>query len=259
MNVFVDMMTIEKKMNIKNIYKYCLLANSNEQTIKNSYPQALIMGATNKDGDFGFCCVEGNNIYIAFRGSDDNKDWMSNFDVRVNSVGLHSGFYDASQWFIHKIVDWLEQDERYKGKKITVTGQSRGGAIALVITDELIARMSKHLVKDVVCVTYGAPRPATKNSRLYERIISGKLTHIAVVNGLDIVPRTPPHLPWKEGTYVWVYTQKIEIGEKLSSIEKAKMLYQYFRKYKGARFEWTAQHHPREYEKSLENYNEVDT
>lgn len=172
------------------------------------------------DIDFGYVASYKEGIVFSFRGTDNTKGWISDFDVfplkneeylekhlkngKWGSGTIHDGMYTAWLFFkscINSIIrDFgLEDDQRM----IIVTGHSRGAAFA-----ELCSR---HLAKNYgipsSCFTYGGPAIGTKKYRDLFRSLP--INGTRVVNGWDIVTRIPPHaLGFRHGCANKVWNKK---------------------------------------------------
>lgn len=124
---------------------------------------------------------------LAFRGTQQIKDWMTNLDaatVPVSSSGgetlgnVHRGFNEAFLSVRNQIGPLLEGDEELP---LFITGHSLGGALATLATwylkgDSLAA-----------CYTFGAPRVG--DTGLMDRF---RTPIYRIVNGVDPVPFVPP-------------------------------------------------------------------
>jgi predicted lipase len=172
--------------------------------------------------DFAYLAEYDDELLICFRGTDPNniRVWLSNIDpyplrgskaiscalhdtrefdvdgltaLRANKVvrdgpwgkgTIHDGFYTAWSFFKPEIKKYLEHVD--PKKRITVTGRSRGGALA-----ELCARdLKKNRGRDCTCYTYAAPAVGVQEyAEEYRKL--GILLHRVTVNA-DIVPELPP-------------------------------------------------------------------
>jgi hypothetical protein len=95
-------------------------------------------------------------IAVAFRGTTDTKDWLTNFEITPQNISLlcnasvHQGFFDAACEFpfsaFHESVH----------KRVVFCGHSKGGAVA-----ELVARLyvatQQQLQTPLLCLTFGQP------------------------------------------------------------------------------------------------------
>lgn len=125
-----------------------------------------------------------DTVYIAVRGSANLTDWTSNlkavFRAAYWGILAHRGFVHAARGLEELILDACA--ERI-GKRIVLTGHSRGGAVAVLSA----AAVSQYLQQQVEVVTFGQPRVALSGS--IRRVLIGHVTR--VVNGSDAVTRVP--------------------------------------------------------------------
>lgn len=116
---------------------------------------------------------------ITIRGSDGN-DMIDNIKIKKDSSSIgkvHHGFYKGMK----SLYSAMRKDlERSRGEVFYITGHSRGGAIALLLSLYLRARG----YNIAILYTFGAPRSICKGTK------SG-INHIRVVNNGDRVPMLP--------------------------------------------------------------------
>ena len=124
---------------------------------------------------------------LAFRGTQQVKDWMTNLDAATTQVcssggevlgNVHLGFHEAFLSVYAQIGPLLDGDEDLP---LFITGHSLGGALATLATwylkgDSLAA-----------CYTFGAPRVG--DTGLMDRF---RTPIYRLVNGVDPVPFVPP-------------------------------------------------------------------
>ena len=145
----------------------------------------------NKDDTQAFLAVSGEFAVLAFRGTTDFTDWVTNLNALktplpgVAGVSVHRGFlgaYDCCADGILRAVNGHVPPDL----GLYVTGHSLGGALAQIA--------SAALERDNIaaCYTFGSPRVGTSN---FDRQV--KCPHYRVVNNWDIVPGVPP--PWFTG------------------------------------------------------------
>lgn len=151
-------------------------------------------------------------IVLAFRGSQEFKDWQTNFSTRLRKVSIrskmqpleedwvpprgqvHRGFQAAWESVETSVLRQLQQWNQKTAKPLPlyITGHSLGGALATVAAASLVKR--KFNVQGLY--TFGQPRAgdlvfATELNTDLE----GKVFRF--VNNNDIVPHVPPpYLPW---------------------------------------------------------------
>lgn len=151
-------------------------------------------------------------IVLAFRGSQEAKDWRTNFSTRLKKFTIkstmepleedrtpprgqvHRGFQAAWNSVEDQVIQQIEKWNQGQSIQmpLLLTGHSLGGALATVAAASLVKR--KFNIQGVY--TFGQPRVgdwifATEIGRL----LQGKVFRF--VNNNDIVPRIPPsYLPW---------------------------------------------------------------
>ena len=136
--------------------------------------------------------VDGDDLLISVRGSDDFKDWLENANLKmthVRGIGFHSGFYQAAHDLWVKICSSGILND-YPAENIILTGHSKGGAIAQILAYLIHCENSEHrsCIHDVV--TFGAPRCGNAKFGRWCKMYGVK--HYRVVNNGDRVP----YLPW---------------------------------------------------------------
>lgn len=138
-----------------------------------------------------FVMSDKENIVVVFRGSDDLKDWFSNFQALydpgpLKDTKVHEGFQDALFPSVISLTHLIDSAAPEK-KRIWVTGHSLGGALCSLYAGMLI----EHCYKVYGIYTYASPRPGNGafESKLNNRVIG---PHFRVVNAGDIVPHVPP-------------------------------------------------------------------
>lgn len=142
---------------------------------------------------FAIACVTQDAVIIAVQGSESRRDWLNNFRIiktEYHGIKAHKGFAWAAESIL---ADVLKVISREPGKQIIFTGHSLGGAIAT-----LLAVAMRPL--PVKVITFGAPRVSTKrelNLALYGE-------YVRVVNGSDVVPRSPWLAYSHAGTLVYL-------------------------------------------------------
>ena len=147
-------------------------------------------GESSLHSELAHCLVvwsgDRSEVAIAFRGSVHARDWLTDFDVRRADQGictLHAGFLAAAR----SIVDQVARiDQREVKARLTITGHSLGGAVAVIVAWLLSARGWR---ADLV-VTFGGPRVGDGAWRRCYQAALGERTW-RVVNGEDIVCRVP--------------------------------------------------------------------
>jgi predicted lipase len=125
-------------------------------------------------------------LVVAFRGSDDEDSWLTDFDavpMNVPGVGeVHRGFWQA--WKVIA-VDVLAAID---GKPVTIVGHSLGGALALMAAIEMV------ISGNPPSAVYGFEAPCVSPGSNVAQLLASVPVSI-YRNGLDIVPIVPPDWP----------------------------------------------------------------
>lgn len=199
-----------------------------------------------KYGDYLTIYIQGLTAYVTIRGSDklgkfeSLSDWISNFNMTPNYLGIHTGFYEVAERYSFSVIDWL------KGKsfrRIQIQGHSRGGGIAIILASMLY----KSLDTPIDIITFGAPKAFIKGSQISEELTLGKYPYFRVVNGADIVPC----LPAGDG-YIHRESEFIQLGSKASFKDRLVYAWKKFRNF-NASFKGVDDHNIMEYIRMLEN------
>ena len=141
--------------------------------------------------------AEGTATIVAFRGTQDVRDWLRDFDAlpcEDPDLGFcHAGFLSG----VIGVEGQMRQDLR--SCRPIVTGHSLGGALALIFAPKLIAAGQP----PQAVVTFGAPRPGFAKLR---QVLSA-VTELRLYRcGADPVPEVPE----------WPYVDagpRVEIGK----------------------------------------------
>jgi triacylglycerol lipase len=129
-------------------------------------PIELIKNIKVKEDDnlsFGFVGIDSNTrtLYVFFRGTATNYDWMIDFQYSLvpflnigNNVLVHKGFYTLFLQLYNQVLLGVSST---KGRwdRIIVSGHSLGGSEASLIAFWL---QEKITTNDVFCYTFGKPR-----------------------------------------------------------------------------------------------------
>lgn len=142
--------------------------------------------------------TDGNEVRVAFRGSEDGGDWLSNLRrvrVEFGAGTAHRGFVDSllqiSSRLTAEVKDMCGPDTL-----LHATGHSRGGAHAQLFAAQM--RMQGHSLVRVT--TFGSPRVFDdKAARWFDACIP----HDRYVYENDIVPHLPAINYWHTGRLHW--------------------------------------------------------
>lgn len=180
---------------------------------------------------------------IAFRGTDEQKDWYTNLDMdrekpkMMRAKGkVHSGFQESlfkphkrlslyssktkqtreiKNGFVSTELEILLLQDCRMTTKLHVTGHSLGGALSMVMSAYLAAKRPQ---LRVTMITFGAPRVGSKDWRNWANSVAN-LRMFRYTYQTDIVPRIPP-----PGTYhhaghtIWVKEGSKEVYNNRSYI-----------------------------------------
>jgi hypothetical protein len=136
-----------------------------------------------------YVAADRNVVVIAFRGTDDAKDWLVNADCLREPVAdgqVHSGFYRGAQALYGEILAAANEHGAAK-KRVWITGHSLGGALAVAFAYRGLADGA---LRPAAVVTFGQPLLADGALAGYlQQQLGGR--YVRVMNGRDIVTRVP--------------------------------------------------------------------
>lgn len=139
-----------------------------------------------------------NSIFIAFRGSHDIKNWITNIRFLKtypysNNIAIEKGFYNLFKKNKDTIYSNLYNlTDKYNTNKVIITGHSLGGALATVLTFDILYN---NYPFDIYLTTFGSPRVGNQdfvNDFNKYNVYSKRVTHY-----YDMVP----HLPQNDLNY----------------------------------------------------------
>lgn len=139
-----------------------------------------------------FACVASNEkiVVVAFRGTDDAVDWLTNLDllfVRLGTGFVHRGFYRSTTTMVSRAVE-AAKAQGAANKLIWITGHSLGGAMALLFAYDCLQTKALDITG---LVTFGQPMVVDGSlARYLNAELSGR--YLRFVNGGDSVPRMVP-------------------------------------------------------------------
>jgi hypothetical protein len=139
-----------------------------------------------------FACVASNEkvVVVAFRGTDDAVDWLTNFDilfVRLGAGFVHRGFHRSTAAMVSRAVE-AAKAQGAANKLIWITGHSLGGAMALLFAYDCLQTNALSITG---LVTFGQPMVVDGGLAAYLNAeLNGR--YLRFVNGGDSVPRMVP-------------------------------------------------------------------
>ncbi len=162
-----------------------------------------------RNGPLYACAAsDDRTVLIAFRGTDDSKDWLVNADATPQPVRhglIHRGFYQGMKSLYPELVA-AAAEHGVEKKHLWVTGHSLGGALAVAFAYESLA---EGWVRPAGVVTFGQPLLAdTALGSFVSHHLGGN--YVRFVNERDVVTRVPPgyvHF----GKLVWFHDGKLEL------------------------------------------------
>ncbi|MGG6298327.1 lipase family protein [Leptolyngbya sp. AN02str] len=160
----------------------------------------------------GFMIRTDEYIVLAFRGSQEIKDWQTNFKTKLSKFAVkskmeelqedttppkgqvHRGFQAAWEVAESSVIKQIQKWNQDSGQTLPllITGHSLGGALATVAASSLV----KQGFNIQGLYTFGQPRVG---DIIFAAEIGQALQHrvFRFVNNNDIVPHIPPpYLPW---------------------------------------------------------------
>ncbi|GAM22176.1 hypothetical protein SAMD00019534_053510, partial [Acytostelium subglobosum LB1] len=152
-----------------------------------------------------FVATYNNTVFIAFRGSMDIENWITNLKFfqtaypKVAGAEVHLGFYEAYMGVQSKVYDALTTTIKNcpTCTSIVVTGHSLGGALATLCMADVVEWFPEIPTESI---TFGSPRVGNDVFSTYYNSIQPNTWR--VVNMKDIVPHVPPQGPLPEYHHV---------------------------------------------------------
>jgi hypothetical protein len=136
--------------------------------------------------------VDGGRCVVAFRGSSDTENWISNFQFAKTEpyadggVSVHHGLYEEYGEYKDRAMAFLDTHADICDT-IFIAGHSSGAAVAMFLAYDLM------LVNRAATVfTLGKPRIG--NDVFAQSIDDSILTHFRLTHANDIVPHLPEEI-----------------------------------------------------------------
>lgn len=161
-------------------------------------------------GTEGFIAGDDHKIIIAFRGTSDRKDWLTDAATiqkswsSITNIGkVHSGFF-ASLTSVWSVVMENLKELQTNEQPVWITGHSLGGALAALAYATL--RLQEPRYELAGAYTFGQPRVG--NDLLCKEFdADSKHRFFRVVNNNDIVPRVPSKVA-RQGVSLLTYAAR---------------------------------------------------
>lgn len=202
-----------------------------EELIRRDVQRANVRYVRIRRGSHAADVITENGTHIvAFRGTDDVRDWLANLNIdRVDRCGgqVHQGFHKAEQSLAERVLEELPATD----SRVWITGHSLGGALAT-----LFAYRLQKSGRDVAGLyTFGAPRVGCRCfARQHNWLLNDR--HFRVLNNSDAVPRVP--LPFRFRHC----GQQVLINRHAKLMVQPNVLYQWYDRLLGYRFDWVRDH-----------------
>lgn len=151
--------------------------------------------ATDTEGYVGYLPSD-SSIYVAYRGSQTIRNWISNLDAFKTSYTsypdcacqVHKGFYEAEQKVISGVITEVKRLRgKYPTYAVKVTGHSLGAALAQLTSMDLVKA-------GYAATVYNFGQPRTGDQK-YASFATNKVPTWRVTHNKDTVP----HLPFTTG------------------------------------------------------------
>jgi triacylglycerol lipase len=140
----------------------------------------------------GFVAIDGDTRVLAFRGTTEMRDWLTDADCRLERVAwlpaghAHRGFLRAFDANVPAITSALNAIGRAE-LPLLITGHSLGGALATLAA----ARLTISGNPPAAVVTCGQPRVGDERFTAWYQPVLGE-RHLRLVNHHDLVARVAP-------------------------------------------------------------------
>lgn len=183
------------KYSIKNAYALALcseLAYGSEKKISEALSgYGFSVRFIERRDTQAFIAYNESAVVLAFRGTTNIRDWMTNSDISLISFGqsagkVHSGFLHALYLVWDDILQVINSVQN-NAQPFWITGHSLGGALATLAA----ARFAFELDKPIRGVyTFGQPRTVDREfGRVFDTELKSRFFRF--VNNHDIVTRVP--------------------------------------------------------------------
>lgn len=127
-----------------------------------------------------FIARDRRKVFISFRGSDNIRNWLANFDYK-KVKGVHGGFWKTANSLYNKIQKYIGVND-----EIYLTGHSLGASLSLIIGNLLYEDLK--YVKSVI--VFESPNIA--ESTYIDNTQKYRIKRIHIRNNVDIVTHIPP-------------------------------------------------------------------
>lgn len=152
-----------------------------------------------KDECFAYVAWGNNKIIVAYRGTNDLRDWLDNADARKLEVGkakIHKGFHDYMAKVgedVYKKLDELFSQKVTNNYELILTGHSLGAAAITLFVYEWVRLKNQADPSKTHIHTMGSPR--TGNDVFSNQLTETYPNWFRWVNNADSIPHLPLALP----------------------------------------------------------------
>ena len=142
-----------------------------------------------RSANYAAVLVREDVIVVAFRGTDDWGDWLTNLNVLFKKSPLgyvHRGFMKATESFWPELAGYV-REARTRDQAVWVTGHSLGGALAVLTSIKLYL---EEAIPIAGLYTFGQPPVGTTGfgSRFTERCSFGLYRFVNHTDAVSDVP-----------------------------------------------------------------------
>lgn len=181
------------KTKILQCLNYAETARLDKDALHKVYPDAYYLEDKETDTQ-GFVLLSDGELVISFRGTQQLKDWLTDvnafhmvypYDNPDTKLMVHRGFMMA-YLSVRESIHYLVQNYAKDIKKITVTGHSLGGALALLCAVDMQYNF-RYLVQ-----AYVSGNPMVGNKYFVSSYNKRVPETIRTFMRKDVVPKLPP-------------------------------------------------------------------
>lgn len=144
-------------------------------------------------------------LAISIRGFEYKAEWNDNF--MMGETGNHEGFDNQAQKILNALNGVLETHSEYENTKLWLTGYSRAGAVANVLSQKIITSDALSIAPENMYVyTFETPRGLTQeNAVKYPNVFN-------VINSADLITYVAPegYGLYRCGTDIDIYSNRVE-------------------------------------------------
>ncbi|MCL1036198.1 lipase family protein [Shewanella submarina] len=166
-----------------------------------------VKGYNNKSSQ-GLLVEHEEYICMAFRGTDEPRDWLDNinaFSTKVLFGDFHRGFWNALDDIWNSLKDDYDVLMRDSKRPLFITGHSLGGAMATIAA----AKFIHEDIPFTSVYTFGQPRVMSREtSRVFNMECQSRFHRFH--NNNDLVTRVPARLMGYShvGSYLYITEEK---------------------------------------------------